>query len=115
MIEELVIKHWVQWILGLVTTGLAVACGRLSKKLKKEQKKNQAIENGLKGILRLQIIDTYDKCISNGGKITISRKDAIGEVYRSYVELCSSQEEVDDTIKQLYEELVHMPLDRKEK
>ena len=112
---EFIVKYWIQWILGLVTTGLAIVCGRLSKKLKKEQKKNQAIENGLKGILRLQIIDTYDKCISNGGKITLSRKDAIGEVYRSYVELCSSAEEVDDTVKQLYEELVHMPLDRKER
>ena len=112
---EYIVKYWIQWVLGLVTTGLAVVCGRLSKKLKKEQKKNQAIENGLKGILRLQIIDTYDKCTESGNKITLSRKDAIGEVYRSYVELCDNQEEVDDTIKQLYDEIVHMPLDRKER
>ena len=113
--QNIFVKHWFEWILGLMTTGLTIVCGKLRQSLKKERKKNQAIENGLKGILRLQIIDTYDKCIANGSKITLSRKDAIGEVYRSYVELCDSQEEVDDTVKQLYDEIVHMPLDRKER
>ena len=112
--EGIFVKHWFEWILGLATTGLMVACGKLRQSLKKERKKNAAIENGLKGILRLQIIDTYDKCVSDGRKITLSRKDAIGEVYRSYVELCESAEAVDDTVKQLYDEIVHMPLARKE-
>ena len=65
----------------------------------------------MKGILRIQIIDTYDKC-SADGHISISRKDAIGDVYRSYVALCDSQEDVDDTIKQLYDELIRMPIVR---
>ena len=80
------------------------------RSLKKERQKNIAIENGLKGILRLQIIDTYDKCVANDRKISITRKDAICDVYRSYVALCDSQADVDDTVKQIYEELVHMPI-----
>lgn len=112
---EFVVKYWVQWVFGLIAAGLAGVCARLNKKLKKEQKKNQAIENGLKGILRIQIIDTYDRCVANGGKISLSRKDAIGDVYRSYCELCESAEAVDDTVKQLYDEIVHMPLERKER
>ncbi len=95
---------------GLIVAGLSAGYVRLAKKLKKERAKNIAIENGLKGILRIQIIDTYDKCVANGKTISISRKDAIGDVYRSYVALCESQEDVDDTVKQLYEEIIHMPI-----
>ena len=95
---------------GLIVAGLSAGYVRLAKKLKKERAKNVAIENGLKGILRIQIIDTYDKCVANGKTISISRKDAIGDVYRSYVALCESQDDVDDTVKQLYEEIIHMPI-----
>lgn len=111
--QEWLIKHWLECAFGLVTAGVGAGYARLKKALKKEREKNQAIENGLKGILRINIIDTYDKCISDKF-ITISRKDAIAEVYRSYIALCASQDEVDDTITQMYEELRHLPVKRKE-
>lgn len=110
ILPEWITKYWIQWIFGLICAGLMAGYARLAKKLKRDRIKNQAIEDGLKGILRMKIIETYDKCVSNGRKISITWKDAIGEVYRSYVALCESQEEVDDTVKQLYEELVHMPI-----
>ena len=103
-------KYWLEALFGVIVAGLSAGYARLAKKLKRDRIKNQAIEDGLKGILRMKIIETYDKCVSNGRKISITWKDAIGEVYRSYVALCESQEEVDDTVKQLYEELVHMPI-----
>lgn len=106
-----VTKYWVEWAFGLIVAGLSAGYARLAKKLKKERAKNEAIENGLKGILRIQIIDTYEKC-SADGHISISRKDAIGDVYRSYIALCESQADVDDTIKQLYDELIHLPIVR---
>ena len=107
---EWVGKYWLEALFGLIVAGLSAGYARLAKKLQKERAKNVAIENGLKGILRIQIIDTYDKCVANGRKISITRKDAIGDVFRSYSALCESQEEVDDTIKQLYDELIHMPI-----
>ena len=107
---DFIVKYWMQFAFGLVVAGLSAAYARLSKKFKAERAKNQAIENGLKGILRIQILDTYDRCVACGRVISVSRKDAIASVYRSYVALCENHEEVDDTIKQLYEELVHMPI-----
>lgn len=107
---EYIAKYWLQTLLGLIVAGLTAGYARLSKKFKKERAKNQAIEDGLKGILRLQIIDTYEKCLANGKHISITRKDAIGDVYRSYLALCESQEEADDTIRQIYDEIVHMPI-----
>lgn len=107
---DFILKYWLEFVFGLVVAGLSAAYAHLAKKFKTERAKNLAIENGLKGILRIQILDTYDKCVEAGRTISISRKDAIGSVYRSYVALCESHEDVDDTIKQLYEEIVHMPI-----
>lgn len=107
---DFILKYWLEFVFGLIVAGLSAAYAHLAKKLKAERMKNLAIENGLKGILRIQILDTYDKCVANGRTISVSRKDAIGSVYRSYVALCESHEDVDDTIKQLYEEIIHMPI-----
>ena len=106
---EWVAKYWVETICGVAFAALTAAYARLAKKLKKERAKNQAIENGLTGILRIQIIDTYEKCISDG-KISLSRKDAIGDVYRSYVALCESRDDVDDAFKQIYGEITRLPI-----
>lgn len=108
---DFIVKYWVEVLFGVITASLSAAYAHLAKRFKAERAKNLAIENGLKGILRIQILDTYDKCVENGSKISISRKDAIGSVYRSYVALCESHEDVDDTIKQLYEEIIHMPIE----
>ena len=108
---EFIVKYWLEAIFGLIVACLSAAYAHLAKKFRAERAKNQAIEDGLRGILRIQILDTYDKCVANGKKISVSRKDASGAVYRSYVALCENHEDVDDTIKQLYEEIVHMPIE----
>lgn len=38
--QNIFVKHWFEWVLGLMTTGLTVACGKLRQSLKKERKKN---------------------------------------------------------------------------
>jgi hypothetical protein len=97
-----------EFAFGLIVAILSAAYGRLEKKFKAERAKNKAIENGLRGILRIQILDTYDKCVEAGGKITVSRKDAIVSIYQSY---CALGDRVDDTIKQLYTDIIHMTID----
>ena len=105
---EWLLKYWLQVLFGIVVAGFSAAYANLVKKFKAEKQKNKAIEDGLRGILRIQILDTYDRCLANGRKISISRKDAIVSIYQSYVAL--GTENVDDTIKALYEELVHMEI-----
>lgn len=107
---EWLLKYWLQVLFGIVVAGFSAAYASLAKKFKAERAKNQAIENGLKGILRIEILDTYDRCVANGRKISISRKDAISSVYHSYVALCESHEDVDDTVRQLYEEIIQMQI-----
>lgn len=104
---DFILKYWLEFLFGIIVAGLSAAYASLVRKFKKERSKNAAIESGLRGILRIQILDTYDRCVAAGKKISVSRKDAIVSIYQSYAAL---GEHVDDTIKQLYEELIHMTI-----
>jgi oligoendopeptidase F len=104
---DFILKYWLEFVFGLIVAGLSAAYAHLAKRFKAEKKKNEAIENGLRGILRIQILDTYDRCVADGNKISVSRKDAVVSIYQSY---CALGDSIDDTIKQLYEEIVHMAI-----
>ena len=105
---DFIVKYWLECLFGAIVAGLSAAYASLVKRFKAERAKNAAIESGLRGILRIQILDTYDRCVADGKKISVSRKDAIVSIYQSYVAL--GDENVDDTIKALYEELIHMTI-----
>ena len=100
---EFVLKYWLEFLFGIVTTLLGAAYAHLSKRFKEEREKNQAIENGLRDILRIQILDSYDKCVANGNVITVSRKDAIDSAYKSYHALGGN-----GTITQAHKEIMEM-------
>lgn len=102
---DFILKYWLEFVFGLIVTGLGAAYAKLASKLKKEREKNQAIENGLRDILRLQILDTYDKCVSAGRTISVSRKDAIDSAYRSYHALGGN-----GTITQVHYEIMQMTI-----
>ena len=106
---DFIMKYWLEFLFGIIVAALSASYASLVRRFKAEKAKNAAIENGLRGILRIQILDTYDKCIADGKKISVSRKDAVVLIYQSYVAL-GKQGESDDTIKNLYEEIVHMTI-----
>lgn len=101
---EWLIKYWLEVLFGLVTAGIGIALRRISKALQKEKARNQAIEDGVRDILRMQILDTYEKC-TQAGKISVSRKDAIDSAYRSYHALGGN-----GTITQVHNEIMEMPI-----
>lgn len=106
---DFIVKYWLEVAFGLVVAAFTAAYAHLAKRFKAEKKKNEAIENGLRGILRIQILDTYDKCVADGDKISVSRKDAVVAIYQSYTALGNGQN--DDTIRELYEKIIHMKID----
>lgn len=105
---DFIVRYWIEFVFGLVTAVLSAAYAHLAKKLKQEKKKNAAIENGLRGILRIQILDTYDKCVADGNRISVSRKDAVVSIYNSYIALGDGSS--DDTIHDLYTQIIHMTI-----
>lgn len=101
---EFVGKYWLEFVFGLIATGLTAGYAKISKRLKEEKSRNQAIENGVRDILRMQILDTYERCKVSGA-ITVSRKDAIDSAYNSYHALGGN-----GTITQVHNELMAMPI-----
>lgn len=101
---EFIAKYWLEVLFGAVTAGVGIILRRINKKLESEKKRNEAIENGVKDILRIQILDTYDRCKS-AGMISVARKDAIDSAYRSYHALGGN-----GTITQVHSEIMQMQI-----
>ena len=103
-INEFVLKYWLEWLFGAVLAVLGIVARNLGKKLKKTEERNQAIENGVRDMLRLTILDNYEHCMQVGS-ISVSRKDAIDSAYRSYHALGGN-----GTITQIHKEIMEMPV-----
>lgn len=101
---EWICKYWLEALFGLVLTGIGIAQRKLSKRMKDEKNRNQAIENGVRDMLRLTILDNYERC-KMAGKISVSRKDAIDSAYKSYHALGGN-----GTITQIHNEIMEMPI-----
>lgn len=101
---EFIAKYWIEFLFGIIATALSAGLARISKRLKEEKVRNTAIENGVRDILRMQILDTYERC-KIAGTITVSRKDAIDSAYNSYHALGGN-----GTITQVHNELMGMPI-----
>lgn len=101
---EWLAKYWLEALFGLVLTGIGIVQKRLSKRMKDERERNQAIENGVRDMLRLTILDNYERC-KQAGVISVSRKDAIDSAYNSYHALGGN-----GTITQIHKEIMEMPI-----
>ena len=101
---EFICKYWLEVAFGLIVTGFSFVLKSFSKKLKEERQRSQAIESGVRDILRMQILDNYERC-KQAGKISVSRKDAIDSAYNSYHALGGN-----GTITQVHNEIMEMPL-----
>ena len=101
---EFVVKYWLEFAFGIIVAGLSTGMAKISKRLKDEKVRNEAIESGVRDILRMQILDTYERC-KVAGTITVSRKDAIDSAYKSYHALGGN-----GTITHVHNELMEMPI-----
>lgn len=101
---EWLVKYWLEVLFGLVVTGIGIVQRRLSKRMKEERKRNEAIENGVRDMLRLTILDNYERCKS-AGIISVARKDAVDSAYQSYHALGGN-----GTITRVHEEIMAMPI-----
>ena len=101
---EWLFKYWLEVLFGLVTAGFGIISRSLSKKMERQRARSEAIENGVRDMLRLTILDNYERCKS-AGYISVSRKDALDHAYQSYHELGGN-----GTITQIHTEIMAMPI-----
>ena len=101
---EFLAKYWLETLFGGVLAALGWIARSLSKKLKAEQERNEAIESGVRDMLRLTILDSYERCKS-AGYISVSRKEALDSAYKSYHVLGGN-----GVITQVHKEIMEMPI-----
>ena len=101
---EFIAKYWIEALFGVIAAALGAGYAKISKRLKDEKKRNEAIENGVRDLLRMHILDAYDRCKA-AGSISVSRKDAIDSAYTSYHALGGN-----GTITQVHNELMGLPI-----
>lgn len=89
MIElpEWIVKYWIEWLFGLIIAGLGFVIKSLHKKLKdeKEQRENEnkALRDGMKSLLRRQILIDCEKA-QTLGFCDSTTKGTIQSMYDAY-------------------------------
>ena len=78
-----IVEYWGEWIFGIVTAGLVAYIRHLSKQIKQERKEQQALRDGMRSLLRRQIIVDCEYAIKEG-YCPASNKDTIDDMYNSY-------------------------------
>ena len=92
-----IIKYWVEWLFGLVIAGLGLVVKHLSAKIKKEREarealakkaeaESEALKNGMRSLLRRQILADCKTAMIEGYCDETAR-DTIAAMYEAYHEL----------------------------
>lgn len=111
---EWITKYWLQWIFGIITSILAAGYAKLSKKFKdnrKEQREKaeqnaremKALKDGMRSMLRRQIIFDCEKAIVEK-HCTVDSKSTINNMYSSFKALGD-----ESAIRQLVETVESLP------
>ena len=83
---EWVSKYWVEWVFGLIIAGLTWMVRRLSARIKKEQAENQALRDGMKALLKINLEKECERCQRDGWCGTVKR-GTIADMYAAYTGL----------------------------
>lgn len=100
-----------QIIVYLITTGLGIALGVVTSKLKKtkekdenKKKKNEAIELGVQALLRNELIRRYREYEAKG-EISILDKENMEAMFEQYKNLGGN-----GTVKHMMDEMFELPI-----
>lgn len=101
--------HALEWLFAIITGLVGLGYKNLSKRLKMEQQKNNAIAEGVQSFLRESIVNNYNKYTEEKGHCPIHAKESIKHVYEAYHNLGGN-----DVATKLYKTLLAMPETPKE-
>jgi len=93
-LPEWITKYWLQWIFGIITSILAAGYAKLSKKFKdtkdeqkrkaeQDAKEMQALKDGMRSILRRQIIRDCEEAVKEK-YCPVDTKTTINDMYESF-------------------------------
>lgn len=80
---EWVEKYWIEWVFGLIAAGVVAYIRHLSKQIKREREEQKALRDGMRSLLRRQIILDCEQAMK-AGFCPMATKDIIEDMYKSY-------------------------------
>lgn len=89
--------HGIEWIITALLAGLA---GYLTSSLRKKHTHDDAMEQGMRVLLRTQIVDAYYKYHIKQTKMSVERRAELDESFEAYVQLGGN-----GTVAQLFHEM----------
>lgn len=81
--QEWIAKYWLEALFGLLITLLGIGYKHLSAKVRQTKEENDAIRNGLRSLLKRQIIEDCESSLKLGF-CPMTKKETISDMYRSY-------------------------------
>ena len=84
---------------------VAAVCGWLGASVSRLKKRDAALYEGMKVILRSSIMDAYDKYVVASAPLTVERKREIDEAWAAYSALGGN-----GTGRQMYEDICELPI-----
>ena len=95
--------HWIEWLFAAICAFLAWGYRTVSARLEAEQKKNEAISQGVQALLRESIVSSYNK-YSAKGFCPIYAKESLKRCFTAYKNLGGN-----DVASELYRKILAMP------
>ena len=71
-------------IVPMLLTGVGGVCGWLLKSHKREEARDQAMETGLRTLLRAELLEIHTRHVVHHEPISVSIQDEADRVYRAY-------------------------------
>lgn len=99
-----IVRYWGQWLCGITAAILAAVYKRLSGKLKKHMREEEALRQGLLAILHDRLYGRCTECLE-AGKITTQALQNLDCVYSAYHALGGN-----GTGTQLYKRVQTLPI-----
>lgn len=108
-ILQFVQQNWMEWLFAALACVLGALYRDVRKRLLEEQKRSEAIAEGVKSLLRESIVQNYNK-YQDRECCPIYAKESIKRVYKAYHDLGGN-----DVATKLYNTLLNMPEEPEER
>lgn len=95
-------EHGLEWFFAIITGIFGLGYRSVSKKLKEEKARNEAIAEGVQALLRENIVSNYNK-YHDRGYCPIYAKESIKKAYTAYAALGGN-----DVAESLYKKILDM-------
>lgn len=106
MVIDAIIKYWVGWAMGLLAAGIAY----LWRQAQRSKKTQQAIQDGVKALLRDRILQMYTICKSKG-YCSIQDRQSLESLYVAYHDGLHGN----GTVSDVYNSMRAMPREKERK